>query len=104
MPLPYGDVIDEDFMKKLLLAALLALSLSPLAAMASPQIDINSADATTLEQVRGIGPAKASAIVAYRQENGLFKSVDELVNVPGIGERSLEQVREQVTVGNETAQ
>ena len=104
MLLPYGYVINEDLMKKLLLAALLALSLSPLAAMASSQIDINSADAATLEQVRGIGPAKASAIVAYRQENGLFKSVDELVNVPGIGERSLEQVREQVTVGNETAQ
>ncbi len=90
-------------MKKLLLSALLALSLSPLVALASSQVDINTADAATLEQVRGIGPAKASAIIAYREENGSFQSVDDLVNVPGIGERSLEQLREQVTVGNETA-
>ena len=90
-------------MKKLLLAALLALSLSPLASLASPPVDINSADAATLEQVRGIGPAKANAIVAYRQENGSFQSVDDLVKVPGIGERSLEQLREQVTIGDATS-
>lgn len=90
-------------MKKLLLTALLALSLSPLCASASAPVDINSADAAMLEQVRGIGPAKASAIVAYREENGSFQSVDDLVKVPGIGERSLEQLREQVTIGDETS-
>lgn len=91
-------------MKKLLLAALLALSMSSMTAFASTLIDINTADATTLEQIRGIGPARASAIVAYRQENGSFQTVDDLVKVPGIGERSIEQLRDQVTVSGETTQ
>lgn len=90
-------------MKKLLLAALLALALSPLAAMAGATIDINTADAATLEQLRGVGPAKASAIVAYRTENGPFNSIDDLVKVPGIGERSLEQLRDQITTDGSTA-
>ena len=90
-------------MKKLLLAALLALALSPLAAMADATININTADAATLEQLRGVGPAKASAIVAYRDENGPFNSINDLVNVPGIGERSLEQVRDQITTDGSTA-
>ena len=86
-------------MKKLLLAALLALCLSPLTALASAQIDINNADAVMLEQLPGIGPVKANAIVSYREQHGPFRSVEELVRVPGIGERSLEQLREQITVG-----
>lgn len=84
-------------MRKLLLAALLSLALSPLAAMAGGTININTADASALEQLPGVGPAKASAIVAYREENGPFKSVDDLVEVPGIGERSLEQLRDRVS-------
>lgn len=48
-------------------------------------IDINSSDATTLARLKGIGPKKAEAIVAYRQKNGPFKSVDDLTNVRGIG-------------------
>jgi competence protein ComEA len=83
-------------MSKLLRTLVLALTLSPLGAMASP-VDINSADAAALEQVKGIGPAKASAIVQFREANGPFTSVDELVKVPGIGEKSVQQMREQLT-------
>lgn len=84
-------------MKKFIRAALFALLLSPLAAIASTPVDINTADPAALEQVKGIGPSKANAIVRYRTENGPFGSVDDLVRVPGIGEKSLQTLRDQVT-------
>lgn len=84
-------------MKKLFGILFLALLLSAPPALAA--VDLNTADAATLEQVKGIGPAKAAAIVDYRQANGPFKSVDELVNVPGIGEKTVEQLRDQVSIG-----
>lgn len=84
-------------MKKLFGILALALLLSPFGALAA--VDINTADAAALEQVKGIGPARAAAIVKYRGEHGPFKSVDELVKVPGIGEKSVEQLRDQLSVG-----
>ncbi|TWI56377.1 helix-hairpin-helix domain-containing protein [Halalkalibacter nanhaiisediminis] len=62
------------------------------------RIAINSADAQALEQLPGIGPAKAQAIIAYRDEHGPFKEVDDLLNVSGIGPKSLEQFREMVII------
>ena len=57
-------------------------------------VNINTADAATLaDGLKGVGLKKAEAIVAYRNEHGPFKSVDELVNVKGIGEKSLEKLR-----------
>lgn len=79
-----------------------ALLLTPLVALASA-IDINAADVAALEQIKGVGPAKAAAIVKYRDDNGPFKSVDELVNVPGIGEKSLEQMKPQITASQPKA-
>lgn len=61
-------------------------------------IAINSADSATLEQLHGIGPQKAAAIISYREEHGPFKEVDDLLQVPGIGPKSLEQIREKVSV------
>lgn len=84
-------------MKRVLRTVLLSLILFPLAALAAGNVNINTADAATLEQVRGIGPSKAAAIVAYRDTNGPFASVDDLVQVPGIGERTLEQMRDQLS-------
>jgi len=66
---------------------------------ASQKININTADAATLAgSLRGVGVKKAEAIVAYRSEHGPFKSVDELVNVKGIGEKMLEQLRPLVAI------
>ncbi|MDR2031545.1 MAG: helix-hairpin-helix domain-containing protein [Azoarcus sp.] len=81
----------------------MALALSPLAALALEPVNINTADATALQQINGIGPAKASAIIEYRTTNGPFASIDDLVKVPGIGEKSLEHLRSQVTIGNTAA-
>lgn len=55
--------------------------------LAAP-VNINTADAKTLaENIKGIGPKKAQAIVVYRHENGPFKSIHELTKVKGIGEK-----------------
>lgn len=57
-------------------------------------IDINSASADTLVSLPGIGPTKANAIVEYREENGFFSVTQELTNVKGIGEATLNSIRE----------
>lgn len=59
----------------------------------SDQVDINSANQSQLETLPGIGPAKAAAIIAYRDANGVFESCDELVNVSGIGPATLNSLR-----------
>ncbi|MGH8533123.1 MAG: ComEA family DNA-binding protein [Gammaproteobacteria bacterium] len=69
-------------------------------AFAGESVDINSADAETLANaLQGIGAAKAEAIVAYREKHGPFKSVDDLVMVQGIGEKTVEMNRESLDVG-----
>lgn len=69
------------------------LALLPVIAWAGP-VDINTADAATLaRELKGIGPARAEAIVAWREANGPFRSPDDLAMVQGIGERVLEDNR-----------
>ena len=55
-------------------------------------IDINAADKTLLVQLPGIGPKTADAILSYRKANGSFKSVSDLMNVKGIGEKKLAKI------------
>jgi competence protein ComEA len=64
----------------------------------SGKININSATAAELDSLPGIGPAKAQAIVDYRDQNGPFRIIDELLDVPGIGPKILESIRDQITV------
>jgi competence protein ComEA len=69
-------------------------------AFAADAVDINSADANTLIKVlKGVGPDKASAIIAYREEHGPFKNVDQLAKVKGIGKKLLDMNRDQITIG-----
>ncbi|MER3394525.1 MAG: helix-hairpin-helix domain-containing protein [Microcella pacifica] len=65
---------------------------------ASGLVNINTADATALETLPGIGPALASRIIAWREANGGFRAVDELLAVSGIGQKTLDGFRDQVTV------
>ncbi|MFV3382757.1 ComEA family DNA-binding protein [Pseudomonas sp. NY15354] len=65
----------------------------------SALVDLNKADAATLQrELNGIGKAKADAIVAYREANGPFTSVDELLEIKGVGNALLERNRSKVTV------
>jgi competence protein ComEA len=64
------------------------------------QININTASAAELATIKGIGPAKAQSIIDYREQNGSFKAVDDLKLVRGIGDKMLDQLRPQVTVGD----
>ena len=62
-------------------------------------VNINTADAATIaSNLDGIGETKAAAIVAYRNEHGLFKSVDELQNVKGIGDVLYGKIKDNVTL------
>jgi len=80
-------------MKKLMM--LLAASLLSAACWAAEPVNVNSASAEQIsENLKGIGLTKAQAIVAYREANGSFLHVDELVNVKGIGLRTIDQNRE----------
>jgi competence protein ComEA len=82
---------------KCLLAAVIALTFA-VPAMAA--VDINKADAVTIaKELKGVGPAKAKAIVEYRTKNGSFKSVDDLLKVKGVGEHLLQQNRGNIQLG-----
>lgn len=74
---------------------------TPAPAQPSPDdglIDINTAAAAELDEIKGVGPATAEKIIALREQRGGFSSVDELLDVPGIGPRTLEKMRPQITV------
>lgn len=85
-------------MKKLLLSLFVLLFSGSVYAV----VDLNSATKEELEAVKGIGSTKADAIIEYRKQHGAFKSVDELNNVKGFGDKSVEKFRSEFTV-NKTA-
>lgn len=81
--------------KTLALSALLATS-----AFAAEKVNINTADAASLDRVLiGVGPTKAEAIVAYRKQNGAFRSADQMVGVKGIGLATIEKNRDRIMLG-----
>jgi competence protein ComEA len=82
------------------LFAALALGGMAAVASASDQIDINRADAAELARLHGIGQARAEAIVAERESNGPFRSVDDLVRVKGLGQAVIERNRDRIIVGD----
>lgn len=85
-----------NLIRKLLLSIAAML---PLLAFAAP-VDVNTADAETISKaLKGIGMSKAEAIVEYREKHGPFKNADELSLVKGIGERTVEQIRDDILVG-----
>lgn len=61
-------------------------------------ININTADEMTLMTLSGIGPSKAKAILAYREEKGLFQSIEDLKEVSGIGDQTFEQLKDFISV------
>lgn len=76
-----------------------ALGEAPAAgAAAGGRVNLNTADLSALDSLPGIGPAKAQGILDWRQQHGRFASVDDLLDVPGIGASTLDRLRDLVTV------
>jgi competence protein ComEA len=92
------------------LAGILAVALVATAALAPPalaaapapseKVNINAATADQLTALPGIGPSYAQRIVEYREKNGPFKKVEDLLNVTGIGEKTFEKIKDRITVGS----
>jgi len=61
-------------------------------------VNINMATQTELEALSGIGPSTALKIIQYRNENGKFKSIEDIKNVPGIGDSKFEAIKNEICV------
>lgn len=86
--------------KSLALSLLLATSLLSTSVFAADKVNLNTADAATLDRVLvNVGPSKAEAIVAYRKAHGSFKSAEQLALVKGIGLKTVEKNRDRIVLG-----
>jgi competence protein ComEA len=88
-------------------ATLAAQTRTPPAAAAKPAstavVNINTASATEIATLPGVGAKMAARIIEYRQKNGPFKKVEELMNVRGIGEKNFLKLKPQLAVGQAKA-
>jgi len=88
-----------SFLRALLVALICTFSLPVFA----DKVNINTATAEQLaDNLSGVGPAKAQAIVAYRNTKGLFTSVEQLVEVKGIGKATVDKNRERLSIGEKS--
>jgi competence protein ComEA len=93
--------LKPALLKNLIPTLAAMLLLAPFVAHAEP-VNVNTADASALAKaLNGIGPAKAKAIVAYRDKNGPFKSVDQLAMVEGITQKLIERNRADIKLGSD---
>ncbi len=72
---------------------------APSSTPSSKLVNLNTATATELDALTGVGPSTAKAIISYRTKRGSFTKVEDLLNVPGIGPSKLAAMRDEVTVG-----
>lgn len=64
----------------------------------SGKININTANSEELQSLKGIGPSTASSIIAYREEYGGFSSIEEIMNVKRIGEKTFAKIKDRISV------
>jgi competence protein ComEA len=61
-------------------------------------VNLNSAESSELQTLPGIGPAKADAIIKHRETNGPFKSIEDLKEISGIGDKTFEKLKDLISV------
>lgn len=64
----------------------------------SGKININTADLSKLKEIPGVGDVKAKNIIEYREKNGGFKSIEDIKNIDGIGEKTFEKIKDSITI------
>ena len=64
----------------------------------SPKVNINTANATMLQEINGVGPATALKIIEHRTENGRFSKIEDIMEVTGIGEKTFEEMKDDITI------
>jgi competence protein ComEA len=102
-------VLFGSFIACFVLAGAAALSAQgqapspPKAAGATQIVNLNTATATQIARLPGIGEKAAQRIIEYREKNGGFKKIEELMNVKGIGEKSFLKLKPLITVGDKPA-
>ncbi|MDC9725346.1 MAG: ComEA family DNA-binding protein [Gammaproteobacteria bacterium] len=85
-------------LKKGFLSIIIALFLFTGLAFSADKINVNTANMEQLQSINGIGKSTATAIINYREMNGSFSNIADLVNVKGIGEKKLAKLQEQISV------
>ncbi len=90
--IPNQNETEEDIMENL------GETIEENSINSSSKVNINTATQTELELLSGIGPSIASKIISYRKENGKFKTIEDIKNVPGIGEAKFNSIQDQITV------
>lgn len=94
--------------RNLIIALVLAMSVSGVSLAQDATVDVNTASAAQLAEVLvGVGPSKAEAIIAYREANGDFEYIDELINVRGIGMATVDRNRDRIALeqtGSDTSE
>jgi competence protein ComEA len=79
----------------------MAVMAAPVVAAGNDTININTASVDELTQLQKVGPKTAENIVAYRDANGPFKTVDDLKNVKGVGDKILELNKDRISIGKQ---
>ena len=97
---PFANAVDANPAPaaKTQVQAVVSQSVVGQAVVNEAAININTADVQTLTKLKGVGPKKAEAIVAWREANGDFKTVDQLLDVKGIGEATLAANRDSIRI------
>lgn len=102
-----GVVVSQSPEPEVLASESAGLAARPASRASAPalapgeKIDLNAAGEADLDRLPGIGPARAAAVLAWRAENGPFRTADDLLRVPGIGPATLDKLRPFVVVGTE---